>query len=67
MLLRWLYDQRPAPNGSLAVLALNADPSEPEIWDTGGGLPGTSRIAAIREDQDHLALLLDDVEPGKAT
>jgi hypothetical protein len=61
LLLRWLYDQRPAPKDSLAILSLNIDPSEPEIWDTGGGLPGTSRIAAIVEDPRELALELDSL------
>jgi hypothetical protein len=59
MLLRWLYDQRPAPKDSLAILAPSADISEPEIWDSGGGLPGTGRIASMIEDPTELAALLD--------
>lgn len=59
MLLRWLYDQRPAPKDSLVVLSPNADPTEPEIWESGGGLPGTGRIAAISEDPVELAGLID--------
>lgn len=55
LLLRWLYDQRPAPKDSLAILSLTSDSSEPEIWDSGAGLPGTSRVAAIVEDPDELA------------
>lgn len=64
MLLRWLYDQRPAPKDSLAVLAPNTDATEPEIWDSGGGLPGTGRIAAIIEDSVELATLIQDFEPN---
>lgn len=64
MLLRWLYDQRPAPENSLALLLPDADASEGEIWDSGGGLPGTGRIAAIREDPASLASMLDVFEPG---
>jgi hypothetical protein len=66
MLLRWLYDQRPAPKDSLAILAPTVDANEPEIWDSGGGLPGTGRIASISEDPAQLAALLDAVAPGEA-
>lgn len=66
MLLRWLYDQRPAPKDSLAILAPTADASEPEIWDSGGGLPGTGRIASLCEDPGQLAALLQAVAPGEA-
>lgn len=66
LLLRWLYDQRPAPKDSLAILAPHFDPSEPEIWDTGGGLPGTSRIAAIVEDAGELARELESFAKGVA-
>jgi len=66
MLLRWLYDRRPAPSGSLALLAPEVDSSEPEIWDGGGGLPGTGRIAPIIEESDPLAALLDDFDPTGA-
>lgn len=59
MLLRWLYDQRPAPRDSLAILRPEADPSEPEIWFSGGGLPGLGTIAAITEDPAQLAARLD--------
>lgn len=61
LLLRWLYDQRPAPRDSLAILSPDGDASEPEIWDTGGGLPGTSRIAAIIEDPVELAHALVEI------
>lgn len=64
MLLRWLYDQRPAPKDSLAVLTPNTDATEPEIWEAGGGLPGTGRIAAIIEDPTALAGLVEDFEPS---
>lgn len=66
LLLRWLYDQRPAPNDSLTILSPNIDPSEPEIWDTGGGLPGTSRIAAITEDAAELAEEIGNYTKGGA-
>lgn len=59
LLLRWLYDQRPAPANSLAVLTPTVDPSEPEIWDSGGGLPGMSRVAAIIEEPADLATELE--------
>lgn len=59
ILLRWLYDQRPAPKDSLAILAPGVDPKEPEIWDSGGGLPGTGRIASIVEDPAQLAPILE--------
>ena len=61
MLLWWLYDQRPAPKDSLAVLAPGADPAEAEMWDGGGGLPGNGRIAAITEDPAELAAQLEAV------
>lgn len=64
LLLRWLYDQRPAPKDSLALLPPSVDPSEPEIWDTGGGLPGTSRIAAIVEDPNELAQEIEGLSKG---
>jgi hypothetical protein len=64
MLLRWLYDQRPAPAGSVAILKPDVNPNEPEIWESGGGLPGTGRIAPIIEDPEQFAPLLDDFEAG---
>jgi hypothetical protein len=60
ILLRWLYDQRPAPKDSLAILPPSVDPSEPEIWDSGGGLPGMARIAVLLEDPASLSPLLLD-------
>jgi hypothetical protein len=66
MLLRWLYDQRPAPKDSLAILTSAAEAGEAEIWDGGGGLPGAARIAAITEDPAELAALLADLAPGEA-
>ena len=65
MLLRWLYDHRPAPEGSLAVLTPDAESSEAEIWGSGGGLPGTAHIAAITEDPSALAAQLDAIAPGE--
>jgi hypothetical protein len=62
MLLRWLYNNAPAPPDSLALLdALDAktDPIEQDIWTSGGGLPGTGRIAALREDMGDLATQLE--------
>lgn len=64
MLLRWLYDQRPAPKDSLVVLPPTTDATEPEIWESGGGLPGTGRIAAIIENPNELAGLLEAFEPS---
>ncbi|WP_437758969.1 CHAT domain-containing protein [Sorangium sp. So ce1389] len=52
MLLRWLYDQRQPPSDSLAILTPDADPSEPEIWEGGCGLPGGGRIASVIEDPE---------------
>lgn len=64
LFLRWLYDRRPAPKDSLAILGPQADPHEDEIWEGGGGLPGNGRIVAIREDLPQLAPLLDGVDRG---
>jgi hypothetical protein len=64
MLLRWLYDQRPAPKDSLALLSPQTNETEPEIWESGGGLPGTSRIAPIVEDPVQLAAIIDEFTPG---
>ncbi|WP_148313632.1 CHAT domain-containing protein [Sorangium cellulosum] len=66
MFLRWLYDQRPAPKDSLVLLLPDAEPAEVEIWDSGAGLPGAARIAAITEDPAQLAPLLADIDPGEA-
>ncbi|AUX31390.1 MULTISPECIES: CHAT domain-containing protein [Sorangium] len=66
MLLRWLYDQSPAPKDSLALLTPDAEPAEVEIWDGGGGLPGAARITAITEDPTQLAPLLADFGMGEA-
>lgn len=65
LLLRWLYDQRPAPEASLAILTPKVDPSEPEIWESGGGLPGPGRIASILEDPADLAPLLSAFGAGQ--
>jgi len=63
MLLRWLYDQRPAPQDSLALLGPTADPREPEIWDSGSGLPGNARVSALLEDPLQLATQLAALHP----
>lgn len=62
--LRWLYDRRPAPKDSLAILSTQADPHEVEIWEGGAGLPGSGRIAAITEEPQQLAPLLDAYDRG---
>jgi hypothetical protein len=67
MLLRWLYDQRPAPKDTIAILPPTADPSEPEIWETGGGLPGNGRVASIFEEYASLASQLEEIERGEGT
>lgn len=64
MLLRWLFDQRPAPPDSLVMLTPSADPSEAEIWENGGGLPGAGRIAPIVEDPALLVPLLEAFPGG---
>lgn len=51
MLLRWLFDQKPAPAGSLTILDPAAGKAEQEIWTKrGGGLPGKGSIGVIREE-----------------
>lgn len=62
MILRWLYDQSPAPQGSLAILTPKMNASEPEILDSGAGLAGAGRVAAIVEDPRQLASLLEAFE-----
>jgi hypothetical protein len=63
LLLAWLYDRRPAPNDSLALLTPAFNAGEPDIWDGGGGLPGKGRIAPIIEDPEQLASLLEAFVP----
>jgi CHAT domain len=67
LLLQWLFDKRPAPQGSLAILPLGAAADEAATWDSGGGLPGSGRIAAIQEDFAQLAPVLEAYTPGGAT
>jgi CHAT domain len=64
MILRWLYDHSHAPPGSLALLTPKTSTSEHEVLDSGGGLAGAGRIAAIIEDPRRLASLLDAFDPG---
>lgn len=62
MLLRWLFDQRPPPVGSLALLA--EDQAEDEIWEKrGAGLPGTGHFAVVREHADSLITALRGGSP----
>ncbi|MCA9720696.1 MAG: CHAT domain-containing protein, partial [Myxococcales bacterium] len=62
MLLRWLFDQRPPPSGSLAILS--ATQQEQEIWEKrGAGLPGGSRFAVVQETTDALVEALRGVAP----
>ncbi len=56
MLLRWLFDQRPPPTGSLVVLAESQ--LEDEIWHKrGAGIPGTSHFAAV-----HVSMLNETLQ-----
>src|SRR5262249_66720 len=41
LLLRWLYNEGPAPPGSVALLPEAADAREPAMWSSGGGLRGS--------------------------
>lgn len=67
LLLRWLYDSRPAPKDSLALLDTAVDETEVDIWKIGGGLPGTGgSIVPLRDNPDHLAMLLAEL-PAKAS
>ncbi len=57
MLLRWLFDHKPAPPGSLTILDPSAGKPEQEIWTKrGGGLPGKGSVGVIREDDLRRAL-----------
>ena len=67
MLLRWLYDQRPAPSASLAILTTATDAREAEIWDSGVGLPGNGHVSAIIENPLELAPLLEAFDVGEAS
>jgi CHAT domain len=66
LLLQWLYDRRPAPQGSLAILSPRAAADEAGIWDSGGGLPGRGRIAAIQEDPAQFVPALEAYTPAGA-
>lgn len=67
MLLRWLFDRRPAPKDSLAILVPPADPSEAEIWASSSGNTEIGQVKAIAEDPLQLASLLEAYEPAEAS
>lgn len=64
LLLRWLYDKRPTPKDSVIVLTSKVDPTESEVWDSGGGLSWLGRVAAITEDPVELAQTLEGLVAG---
>ena len=64
MILRWLYDRSAVPQGSVAILEPKTRASEVEMLDSGGGLGGVSRIAAVIEDPAELAALLESHRRG---
>ena len=66
MLLRWVYDDRRAPKGTLAILTPANSPREPDLWEGGDVLAGHGRITAIVEDPVQLAAQLDGltIEPS---
>jgi hypothetical protein len=45
---------------------LDADPSEPEIWESGGGLPGGGRIVSVTEDPEQLVSQLEALAPRES-
>ncbi len=55
MLLRWLYDERPPPKDSLAIISPQVDGAEAAIWDSGGWLDGAGHIAVVTEELGALA------------
>ncbi len=62
MLLRWLFDQRPPPAGSLAILGETQ--KEEVIWETrGAGLPGTSSFTAVRASIEALIEAIREARP----
>jgi hypothetical protein len=66
MLLRFLYDSRPAPSGSVALVLPTVDKTEMDIWERGAGLPGRSRIAPIQEPPDELAAAMEKLLSERA-
>jgi hypothetical protein len=58
MLLRWLYDERPPPKDSLAIVSPGTDPAEAGIWDSGGWLDGAGHVSVVTEDLGTLAPLV---------
>lgn len=64
MLLRWLYDERPPPKDSLAIVSPQADGAEAGIWDSGTWLDGAGHVAVVAEELGALAApLLETVMP----
>jgi hypothetical protein len=58
MLLRWLYDDRPPPKDSLAIVSPQADGAEAGIWDSGSWLDGAGHVAVVAEELGALAAAL---------
>jgi hypothetical protein len=61
-LLRWLYDDHPAPEGSLTILTPEAEAGDAAVWDGGGVFPETGHVGVITEDPAEFAQVLDEIE-----
>ena len=62
MLLRWLFDQRPPPAGSVVVLA--EAQAEDEIWEKhGAGIPSGGNFSVVRQPTGVLVDLLRGAKP----
>lgn len=62
MLLRWLFDQRPPPPGSVAVLA--EAQAEDDVWEKhGAGIPGAGNFTVVRQPTEVLVDLLRGAKP----
>ncbi|MCY1061763.1 CHAT domain-containing protein [Nannocystis sp. SCPEA4] len=60
MMLRWLFDQRPPPAGSVAVLGESQH--EKAIWEAGGAVfPGPSHFTTVRAPHDALVAAMRGV------
>lgn len=53
MLLRWLFNQRPPPQGSLAILGASPRP-RPRWEKRGAGLPGVGHFKVVQQPTDTL-------------